>query len=56
MTKLDLQKHMLSNIWYMALPFRQVNYFALTLSLSQLIGLDLKISKYESLRGCVLHK
>ena len=41
MTNLDLQKHMLSHIWYMALIFRQVNQFALDLSSSQLIGLDL---------------
>ena len=39
----------------MALTFRQVNCSVLALSLSQLIGLALQMSKYGSLRGCVMH-
>ena len=56
MTNLDLQKHMVFHIRHMALTFRQVNCPAIAFASSQLISLDLQVSKYGSFRGCVQHK
>ena len=39
----------------MALTFRQVNCSDLALSSSQLISLDIQMSKYGSFMGCVQH-
>ena len=52
MTNLDLQKHMFFHILHMALTFRQVSCPAIAITLSQLISLDLQVSKYGSFRGC----
>ena len=49
MTNLDLQKHMVFHIWYIALTFSQVNYPAIAFTSSQLI--NLQVSKYGSFRG-----